>query len=672
MPRLVVLAIVFFLSVSPLCADGPQDNIPDQVRRIPKLGVEVPEADRQALEAELKTFAGLLDQLRDKSAKDPFRTELLPDVEIYYRAVHDALRYQEFFVPQEIQKGKELLQTGIQRAYELLERKASWTTQTGLVVRGYRSKLDGTAQPYGLVIPSTFAAGSAHRHRLDLWFHGRGETLSELAFIDQRQKQTGQFAPHDTFVLHTYGRYSNAFKLAGEVDVLEAMESVQKRYPIDSERLVVRGFSMGGAGAWHFAVHYPSLWAAANPGAGFSETPEFLRVFQQEQLAPSEYERKLWQLYDCTGYARNLFHCPTVAYSGDEDRQKQAADIMADYAAKEGLRLTHIIGPKTGHKYHPDAAAEVERRLASIVARGRQAVPREVHFTTYTLRYNEAAWVRIDGLVEHWTRAQVDGRIVDDSHIQLHTQGINALTLHMPPGQSPLNGLKPIELSINGDRLWLPGPETDRSWNVSLHENGGGWKLGPAKHEGLVKQHLLQGPIDDALMDSFVFVRPTGKPLNEAVGKWAASELDRAVEHWRRQMRGVARVVDDTKLDDATIASANLILWGDPASNAVLKRIVERLPLEWSAAGIKLGRHTFSADQHAPALVYPNPLNPQRYVVLNSSFTYREYDYLNNARQVPKLPDWAIFDLRTPPGSRYAGKVVAADFFDEHWQVKSK
>ena len=63
-------------------------------------------------------------------------------------------------------------------------------------------------------------------------------------------------------------------------------------------------------------------------------------------------------------------------------------------------------------------------------------------------------------------------------------------------------------------------------------------------------------------------------------------------------------------------------------------------------------------------------LRPSRYVVLNSSFTYREYAYLNNARQVPMLPDWAIVDLSTPPGTVWPGKIVAADFFDEKWGVK--
>ena len=63
--------------------------------------------------------------------------------------------------------------------------------------------------------------------------------------------------------------------------------------------------------------------------------------------------------------------------------------------------------------------------------------------------------------------------------------------------------------------------------------------------------------------------------------------------------------------------------------------------MKWTADGIKVGDRNFTAGEHVPLLIYPNPLNPKKYVVLNSSFTYREYDYLNNARQVPKLPDWA-------------------------------
>ena len=101
-----------------------------------------------------------------------------------------------------------------------------------------------------------------------------------------------------------------------------------------------------------------------------------------------------------------------------------------------------------------------------------------------------------------------------------------------------------------------------------------------------------------------------------------------------------------------------------------MKRIANKLPIKWNADEIVVGKRTFPSKHHAIIAIYPNPLNPNKYVVLNSSFTYREYAYLNNARQVPKLPDWAIVDLRTPPDMLWPGKIVDADFFDEQWQLR--
>ena len=111
------------------------------------------------------------------------------------------------------------------------------------------------------VIPPSWSPGALQRWRLDFWFHGRGEQLTELAFLTDRLRNYGEFAPPDTFVLHLYGRYCNGSRFAGETDLWEALEDVKSRYLIDDDRLVVRGFSLGGAACWHFATHYTGRWA---------------------------------------------------------------------------------------------------------------------------------------------------------------------------------------------------------------------------------------------------------------------------------------------------------------------------------------------------------------------------------------------------------------------------
>jgi hypothetical protein len=193
---------------------------------------------------------------------------------------------------------------------------------------------------------------------------------------------------------------------------------------------------------------------------------------------------------------------------------------------------------------------------------------------------------------------------------------------------------------------------------------------GPIPSNALRKRHGLQGPIDDAFMDSFLFVRPTGQPLNALVGNWASNELAHAVEHWRRHYRGDAPIKDDTAITEEDIARNHLVLWGDPQSNTLLGKLAGELGIRWDKTRIHTPAAGYPVEQFVPVFIYPNPLNPQRYVVVNSSFTFREYDYLNNARQTPKLPDWAILDITKPVTARAPGGITAAGFFGEKWEWK--
>ena len=673
------LAVCLLVTISTR-ADGPADNKAEVVRRVPPEGVQISDAARAELQTGADALGKELDSLRAALKAKPALFDLLPDAQIYHKAVDWALRHDEFYSTNEVAVARDLLKRGGERAQALREGKAPWLTQTGLVVRAYQSKIDGSIQPYGLVVPPNFVPGGAPM-RLDFWAHGRGEKLSELSFVDGRHKSPGQFTPAGALVLHLYGRYCNANKLAGEVDLFEALAHAKKYYPVDERRLVVRGFSMGGAACWQFAAHDPGVWAAAAPGAGFSETQDFLKVFQKEVIQPTWFERKLWHLYDCTDYAANFFNLPTVAYSGEADSQKQAADIMAKAIAAEGMQLTHLIGPdKTGHSYHKDSLVEINRRVDAIVALGKHPVPEHVRFTTWTLRYNNSHWVTVDGMEQHWERARVDADIDDENDsIKVTTKNVSALTLAMPSGGYPFQVNRKAKVILDGTKFDAPLAETDRSWKVSFWKEGKRWNMTLPPQVGAIvavkadvgprKIHGLQGPIDDAFLDSFLMVRPTGTPLNERVGKWATNEMAHAIEHWRRQFRGDARVKDDSAITDADLAAHNLVLWGDPASNKLLARILDRLPVRWDAQTVRLGTQTFPASEHAPVLVYPNPLNPKKYVVLNSGFTFREYDYLNNARQVPKLPDFAVIDLKVAPGARFPGGIATAGFFGERWEV---
>jgi hypothetical protein len=138
-------------------------------------------------------------------------------------------------------------------------------------------------------------------------------------------------------------------------------------------------------------------------------------------------------------------------------------------------------------------------------------------------------------------------------------------------------------------------------------------------------------------------------------------------------MRGDACVVKASEVKDifAEGKTQGLILWGTPESNSCIKAVLGGLPLDWDAkkVGMKSGEF-FDAATHVPVLTYPALKSAGFEVVINSGLTFREAHDRTNSLQNPKLPDWAILDITQPPNAETAGKVVAADFFDERWQVR--
>jgi predicted esterase len=639
--------------------------------QFPPLGTGVSPDERAALQVQVDQLSSRVADLKRKYSSGP-TADRIADVEVYLEAVRRPLKYDErLYAGRDstpVAVALRTLATGGERAEQLMRGQSPWMTESG--VRGFYSRIDGSAQPYILTMPEGYDATAKRDYRLDVFMHGRDDTVLEQQFMAKSTAgyMSKPFRPGaDRFMLQPYGRYTNASRFAGEVDGLEAIESVARAYPIDRNRMVMAGFSMGGASAWSYTVHYADRWAAAAPGAGFAETRVFLRgdLARQPQNA---VQRTLWHLYDATDYAVNTFNVPVVAYSGANDGQKQAADAMAAAMLDEGLTLEHIIGPNTGHSYEPGARQQVQDRLDQLAARGRNPVPREVRFTTWTLKYNKMFWVTVDAMTEHWTRARVNATIDGDA-IRATTAGVSALHLAFDPGLAPFAlGTRPT-LTIDGTTVTLPVVAGDKSLRAGLVRTAAGWKVGEPRAAGLRKAHGLQGPIDDAFMDAFVFVRPTGRPLSESLGTWAREQADFAISEWVHFFRAEPRVKNDTDITAADIAGSNLVLFGDPSSNAVYRRIADRLPIRWRAGGVVVGQDKFSPS-HAPVFVYPNPLNPQQYVVINSGFTF--HDQANNAMQSPKLPDWAIVDVsKTGNNFRYLPLFVESQgFFDEAWRLK--
>ena len=67
--RILLLSLCVVLFPCAVYADGPADNMAEKVRRIPALGIEVPEAVQAELNASLKTLQDALQLTPDAVAE---------------------------------------------------------------------------------------------------------------------------------------------------------------------------------------------------------------------------------------------------------------------------------------------------------------------------------------------------------------------------------------------------------------------------------------------------------------------------------------------------------------------------------------------------------------------------------------------------------------------------
>ncbi|MDA0835682.1 MAG: hypothetical protein O2955_21885 [Planctomycetota bacterium] len=631
------------------------EPIPPIARVLPPVGIPLDVGIHEKIENRLNILQKISSVIRNHP--------LAPDIEIFTDAVELALLHDEFYSEGDADRALALLDAASARLDALQAEKSPWVDSRGLIVRGYRSAIDDSVQPYGLVIPDDLDLSNPVP--LYVWLHGRGDQATNMAFLHQRQSQKGYITPSDAIVLHPFGRHCVGFKSAGEIDVLESIEHVAAQYNIDRRRIVLMGFSMGGAGCWHLGAHYADRWVAISPGAGFAETARYQNI---DPDTVSWYERDLWGVYDVPAYVRNLFNLPVIAYSGENDKQIQAARVMEEAFATEGRMLNHLIGPGMGHQYHPETLAAILKELKTECDRGLDISPRHVALQTRTLRYHRVHWVNVQRLENHWADTRVDAERMADDTLHVTTQNVSALRL------SPDALSNRVAVIIDGDTLKVPAVKDKQTGEpmIWLVKENGQWKNGSPRAEVLAKRPGLQGPIDDAFLDPFLVVLPSGECRHAAVQKWVDFEQSHFLDRWQALFRGKARIKRDSEVTDDDLDRYHLVLWGDPAANSVLGRIAERLPIVWTADAISAGGVQLPADQHMLMMIYPNPESPNRYVVINSGPTFREGHDRTNSLQNPKLPDWAIIDLSQPPDSLSAGRVVMADFFDESWQIRDQ
>ena len=645
--------------------------------------VPVTAEERQALRTEIDEVAARLAPLR---MREGISSDLWADADLFVKAA----RWAVDLVPALDGKGREQVQAALRRAREraaaLEAGRHPWAKRQGKSIRGFVSEVDGSTQLYGLIVPA--GHDPTKPIRLDVVLHGSMGAAgnAELGFSSQFDggDGAGDADTHDFIELHPLGRIGeNAYRFEGETDVDEAIASVCRQFAIDRRRIVLRGASLGGVGAWSLGLKRPDRYAALGPVCGPVDTHLFAAAPWKHfvRLGPLRpWQERTLHMVDAIDYAANAGMVPVVAVMGDQDPYFPSHLQMERAFAAEGIPFVGLIDRGAGHSVTAPVITEQMRLIGERVVPGLPVRPPKVRFVTWTLKFSRCHWVELLGLDVHYRRAEIEATLALDGSVNVtKLVNITRFALH-PPALVPVaDAAAPPTVSIEGTTIPLPAVSEAAAGSRSLvfERRDGRWVCaGEAAAMNLSgKRPGMQGPIDDAFARPFLCVRGTGTPWNAAVGRWADASLRRFADEWRRHYRGELPVKDDTAVTPADLARCNLVLFGDPGSNRWIRDTLPHLPITWQADRLRVGGVDYTAAEHAVQLIHPNPLPGAdgRYVVLNSGHTYHDEELRFSYMVFPRLGDWAVTKVGeqpadTPP-AKVAEKVVMSGYFDESWRL---
>ena len=537
----------------------------------------------------------------------------------------------------------------------------------GRLERAYLADNDGSAQPYQLYVPESY--DGAEPFGLLVYLHGYSPDLNRENWVRYMYADVLDSYAEQTrsIMVMPFARSNTDFQGCGEDDVMRAIREVRADYRIEPDRVVLSGYSMGGMGVWTIGAHYPHEFAALLP---MSSRADF---YLWKGIEPAEipgFKRKLAEQEFGANLLGNYRHLPIFMMHGNEDygipvRQSRR---MHERLEEAGMDARYVELEGQGHLFFYREQQTRPELVEWIRSRRRVRNPRRISYRTYSLQYARGYWARIEGIGNWGRAAEVTCEISEDGE-SLRVESENVLSLRLEPPETLVAEPGGLEVTWNGEAV---DPRID----------GRVLKLGPLTNPhsesedvpDLVKKPGLCGPVREAFSGPFVMVYGKSAPdetnaspgVGEGETPTSKDLATGAAVDWLRFAKGRPRLLPAQKVDRTIIENNNLFLFGPPAQNPLMRRVLEDLPVRITENHIEIRGRRYAADRHGLWMIYPNPLNPDRYVVINTGLPWGKGLPVNHKYDM--IPDFIVYTGEKTRDDTECNKYVAAGFFDQFWQ----
>ncbi|NIM50740.1 MAG: prolyl oligopeptidase family serine peptidase [Gemmatimonadales bacterium] len=452
--------------------------------------------------------------------------------------------------------------------------------ESGPQVLTFYSDVDDTEQPYGLYLPpdydatkayplviSLHGAGSNHRLNLRRVF---GKSNAEGENDVEASRYFPAWEDVDYIVASPYARGTMGYQGVAEKDVMDVLADVKRRFSIDEDRVYLTGLSMGGGGTMWIGLTRPDLWAAIAP------------------VCPAPPD-------GTADFAPNALHVPVRIFQGGADPVVQPLGTRrwVERFERLGSTIEYTEYPGVGHDSWVNAYADGQIFDWFDQFR-RDPHPDRVRFVSDRYAYDTAYWVRLDALLPS-RPAHIDATFTADNRLEVTTEGLDGFTLYLA-GHPHVTGRR-VALTIDGQRLEAPAADS-----VAFSRRDGVWTPAAYARTPGTKRPGLEGPMGEAVSSRHIYVYGTaGDPTEEALAV-RRERAERAAEWsaYRGTFMGrvmvFPRVAPDREVRPSDLEDANLVLFGTPATNSVIARYSDQLPMHLNEA---------AAEEYGLVYVFP-------------------------------------------------------------------
>lgn len=521
----------------------------------------------------------------------------------------------------------------------------------GTHLRGFRSKIDGQVQYYMVHAPESYAPGRTRpplvvfipfplpsRHFL------KSVHVANTALINTYVKLAER---HGYALLWPFARGNADGTPIAMTDIFEALEAARADYDFDERRVYLLGWSYGATYALLLGERYPGRFAAIAAAMPPSDLVAFEQAATQIR---SPYPPDWLRLNSPVELAEGLSNTDLYLVHGDEDKNVPVGQTSAfvEKCRRLGFEPRFDVIKGMDHVYSPDDPTP--RMFDFFEGKVLKERPERVSLATGQLKYGEAYWLRVARLTRPLAVGRVNASLGPGGVITVEAENVAAYEIL--PERLGLGHGAPLTIRTNG-AVSFSGVAEGRPIRVEVE---------PAPASDFRKSREVEGPITHAFAGPFLLVSGSGGEGAERAALAAATAQVR--ESWAKSYFAECPYKEDREVTPQDIADKNLILLGDARLNSVVARLSASIPLKLGPEFVSIGDRRFEGKGLGVSVVYPNPLNPQRYVVVIAANDYEGFQLYEPNLSQRGWYDFAVWNARDPRG---AGP-LAEGFWDGDWR----